>query len=330
MTPNRVNEGSLRPGRLEMSGLAIALAVSLLFHGGVWGSYKLAKEMGWLQMIHVPAWLHKTKMFAKTDPKKDQDPQMEIPLTFVDVNPVAATAEPPKDAKFYSDKNSKAANKEADLDTNIPKIDGKQTDIVKAEDVPRNQFDKLQPAVTRADEAQTAELAKPKTPETPGDLVMAKPDTTLRPDNGTAERPRPQTIKEALLRQNRNQLLGEKMKQDGGTSRFQLVPSFDTKATPFGMYDAAFIAAVENRWIALLDNMSYDGYRRGRVVLQFHLNPDGRISDMKVLENNVGETLGLLCQKAVLDPSPFDKWPREMRLLVDKDYRDIQFAFYYN
>jgi hypothetical protein len=76
--------------------------------------------------------------------------------------------------------------------------------------------------------------------------------------------------------------------------------------------------------------MSYDGYRRGRVVLQFHLNPDGRITDMKVLENTVGETLGLLCQKAVLDPSPFDKWPREMRLLVDKDYRDIQFAFYYN
>src|SRR5204863_8168979 len=76
MTPSRVNEGSLRPGRLEISGLAIALALSLLFHGGVWGGYKLAKGLGWLQMIHVPAWLQKTKMFSRTDPKKDPDPQM--------------------------------------------------------------------------------------------------------------------------------------------------------------------------------------------------------------------------------------------------------------
>src|SRR5262245_44294646 len=157
MTPSRVNEGSLRPGRLEMSSLAIALVLSLLVHGGAWGGYKLAKGLGWLQMIHVPAWLQKTKMFAKNDPKKAAERQIEIPLTFVEVNPVAATAEPPKDAKYYSDKNSKAANKEADVETNIPKIDGTQTDYVKAEDTQRSQFDKLQPAVTRADEAQAAE-----------------------------------------------------------------------------------------------------------------------------------------------------------------------------
>ena len=119
------------------------------------------------------------------------------------------------------------------------------------------------------------------------------------------------------------------MKQEGGTSGFQL-EALNAKATPFGVYDRAFIEAVESRWLSLLDSMSYDGYRRGRVVLQFHLTHDGRITDMKVLENTVGETLGLLCQKAVLDPAPFDRWPREMRLLVDKDYRDIQFAFYYN
>ena len=110
----------------------------------------------------------------------------------------------------------------------------------------------------------------------------------------------------------------------------RLDTGLDAKATPFGVYDAAFISAVESRWFALLDNMSYDGYRRGRVVLQFRLNSNGYITEMKVVENNVGETLGLLCQKAVQDPSPFDKWPKEMRLLVDKDYREIQFAFYYN
>ncbi len=93
---------------------------------------------------------------------------------------------------------------------------------------------------------------------------------------------------------------------------------------------AAFIETVQQRWYDLLDNSRYDGYRQGKVVLQFHLNYDGRITEMKVVENNVGEMLGLLCQKAVLDPSPFEKWPHEMRLMVDRDYRELTFTFYYN
>ena len=39
---------------------------------------------------------------------------IEIPLVFVEVNSIAATPESPKNAKFYSDKNSVAANPDAD------------------------------------------------------------------------------------------------------------------------------------------------------------------------------------------------------------------------
>ena len=51
---------------------------------------------------------------------------------------------------------------------------------------------------------------------------------------------------------------------------------------------------------------------------------------MKVLENTVTEKLALLCQKAVLDPAPYDQWPREMRLKAGADFREIRFTFYYN
>ena len=60
--------------------------------------------------------------------------------------------------------------------------------------------------------------------------------------------------------------------------------------------------------------MSYDGYKRGRVVLQFRLNYNGTISDVKVVDENVGLALSLMCQKAITDPSPFDKWPRGVPL----------------
>jgi hypothetical protein len=304
------------------------LLISLLIHAGGYGGYKLGEAFDLWNKLKLPAWLRRAELLAQNS--LTNQPPRDLPMLFVDVNPQVATAEAPKNAQYESDKNSQAGNPDVDKETGQPKIDGKQLDIVKAEDVPRTPFDRLQPAVSRSQTEQPAERARPNTPANPGDLAMVKPDPPSRPDTGTAEQSRPRTIKEAMMRQNRNQLAGEKMKQDAGVRRFQVVASFDAKLTAFGMYDAAFIEAVEQRWFALLDSMSYDGYRHGRVVLQFHLNYDGRITEMKVVENNVGETLGLLCQKAVLDPAPFEKWTREMRLQLDKDYRDIQFAFYYN
>jgi len=102
------------------------------------------------------------------------------------------------------------------------------------------------------------------------------------------------------------------------------------KATGFGAYDYAFIAAVTQRWDDLLDSVSYDGYRQGKVILEFRLNYDGRITEMKVQDSTVPEMLSLLCQKAVLDPAPFDKWSAEMRQAIGEDFRKITFTFYYN
>jgi len=328
----RAQEPSLRLGRADFSRLAWALALSLALHLLGWGTYRVGKRFHVWERVHWPSWVqtvtHKLALVVKkeeTRPPVDREP----PLIFVEVSDAQATSEPPKDAPFYSDKNSVAANPEPPQDTATPKITGTQTQVPKTEDVPRNKFDKLMPAPPTP-RAEPVEEARAKPALTPGDLTLAKPELTPRPDTGNAEKSRPRTIKEAMLRQNLNQIPGQKMKQDGGARSQQLVASFDTKATPFGAYDRAFIDAVSSRWYDLLDNVSYDGYRRGKVVVQFLLNQDGRITEMKVLDNNVTETLSLLCQKAVLDPAPFDKWPREMRLMVGAEFRRITFTFYYN
>ena len=334
MTPDKVQDGRLRLGQPELGKLAWAFAISVVIHLLCFGGYELGTQLGWWQMLHLPAWLQKTKMLASASarPKSTAPQAQQVPLMFVDVDPQLASTEAPKDAKFYSNKNSVAANPDADKETNVPKVTGKQTQVVKAEDVKRSPLDKLQPDFKALEEQRQRkpEHAKPREPAPPGDLAMAKPDLELRKDNGTAEQSRPRTIKEALRRLHRNQLVGEKMKQDGGVHRVQLKASFDAKATPFGVYDAALIEAVQSRWYDLLDNIGYDGYRRGKVTLDFRLMYDGRVTDVKILDNSVGDMLGLLCQKAVLDPAPYDRWPREMRLMVDKDYREVTFTFYYN
>ena len=310
--------------------LALAFCISVVIHLLCYGGYELGKEFGIWKIVKLPVWLHKPGTVASTAKNQQKPPEPQaMPLVFVDVNPDLATPEPPKNAKFYSNKNSVAANPDADKETEQPKITGKQTEVAKTEDTPRADFDKLQPSLPHA-ERNAPEQAKPSSAAPPGDIAMAKPDTQLRQSKGTAEEARPRTIREALMRQHRNQLVGQKMKQQGGVGRFRLQASFDAKATPFGDYDAAFIQAVQSRWYALLDSISFESYRRGKVVLRFHLDYNGDITDMKVLDNGVGDMLSLLCEKAVLDPAPFDKWPRDMRLMVDRNYREITFTFYYD
>ncbi len=305
----------------------LAIAISLLIHGGGFGVYRLGQHFHVWEKLEQLSWFHKSPTPATPDVNAQAAPELQ--LTFVDVNPQTATTEPPPNAKFYSNKNSQATNPDADKESDQPKITGTQTQITKAEDVPRSPFDRLQPVFPKAAQDQAAEQAKPKVATPPGDLSMAKPESNTRPGTGTAEQSRPRTIKEALARQNRNQLVGDKMKQDGGVRRRLEFTALDAKATPFGQYDAALVEAVEQRWFTLLETMSYDGYRSGRVIIQFHLTYDGRVTDMKILENDVGDTLGLLCWKAVADPAPYEHWPRDLRLLIDKDFREMQFAFYY-
>jgi hypothetical protein len=324
MMPGPGQDISLRTGQREMSRLVWALAISVAVHFLFFGVYQYGGKMGLLKLI--PDWLERMRLVQKLlHPTPTRPPEnREIPLVFVDVNPATATPEPPKNAKYYSNKNSVAANPDADQNSNTPKINGSQPDVPKAEDTPRNPFDKLQPTFHPPE--PKPQPAKPKS--TVGDLAMAKPPQPA--EKPQPEQSRPRTIAEALRRQ--HQLAGQQMKQAGGVNRQRLDPGFDVKATPFGDYDAAFIEAVQSHWYDLLDHISYNGYRRGKVELQFRLNYKGHVTDMQVVDENVGATLSLLCQQAVLDPSEgagYGEWSRDMRLLVDKDYREFHFTFYY-
>lgn len=96
---------------------------------------------------------------------------------------------------------------------------------------------------------------------------------------------------------------------------------------PFKDYDAAFRDAIMHRWDTLLDK----GRRNhvGKVVLRFHLNYDGSITGMKVLEDDVGGEQAAICQKAVLLSAPFPHWPPDMLEMIGANYREITYTFNY-
>lgn len=330
MVAVRVDDISLRPSHLETSRLAWAFAISIALHLALWGGYSVNKRYHLVERLHLPAWMQKLAQ-AILPARKAEELQPTVnpepPLMFVDVSPAQATTEVPKNTPFYSDKNSKAANPTADKDSGVPKISGAQDQVIKTADVPKKNFDKLQPS-RPAPKGEVAEQTQAKAALIPGDLTLAKPNPQPNPDKGTAEKTRPLTLQEAKARS--PQLPGQKMRQEGGVRQQQLEAAFDTKSTITGAYDAAFIAAVQKRWNDLLEQTAPDSYRQGKVMLQFTLNYDGRITDLRVLESTVNETLSLLCQKSILDPAPFGNWTRDMRLMIGKDYREIKFTFYYN
>ena len=299
---------SLRLSRPEMRRLGLVLALSLAVHVLGWGGYEAGKGLGWWQQWHWPTWLPRLVVMKIQPP-----PQNEQQLTFVEV--AQPSAEAPQNAKYYSSQNSRAADP-AKGNKEVPQLNGKLTEVVKTENVPRPNVNKLQPSPP---------AAQPKSPPAarPGDLTLGKPENAP-----PQEQPRPRTVKQANEQQS-HRLPGQQTRQEGGMRRQALVPSLDVKATPFGAYDAALVEAVTQRWYDLLDSQQFAMDRSGKVTLRFHLNYDGTITEMTVLQNTVGELLGYVCQKAVSDPAPFAPWPGDMRRMVGENYREITFTFYY-
>ena len=302
---------SLRFSSPEMRRLALVLALSLGLHLLAWGGYEAGKQRGVWQQLHWPAWLdHLAIMKVVPQPaRQNNEPQ----LTFVEVE--QPTTEAPQNANYYSSQNSQAAGPTRG-NKDVPQLKGKQTEVAKTENVPRPVFNKLQPA-TPAPQQKLQPAAQP------GDLTLGKPE-----DSKQQEQQRPRTVSKALAQQS-SRLPGVQMKQEGGTRRQEFSASFDVKATPFGAYDAALVESVTQRWYDLLDSRQFAMDRTGKVMLRFHLNYDGTITDMSVLQNTVGDLLGYVCQKAINDPAPFAPWPGDMRRMIGENYREITFTFYY-
>jgi hypothetical protein len=323
--------------------LAVALAVSLVLHVLIYAGWEVAPQavafFKDLEKIILP------KRLVALPPKpkvEEPPPKREVAMVFVAVDPAHATPEPPKETKNYSTANSTAANPTPKV-AEVPKIEGSQTHVVRTMDVPKPQPKPLEPKPPDAKPVETKQPepeVKPQANPPPGDVAMNKATPkmlvpTLKPESEKPvekTREKPRTLADARARN--PALAGEKVKQDGGVERRAHVSMLDARRSEFGDYDAVFIGIVQARWYQLLENNKYMLDRRGKVSLTFRLYQDGRISQVAVAENTVGDMLSLLCQKAVLDPAPFPKWPAEMRRQIkvqsDNEHRDVKFTFYYD
>jgi hypothetical protein len=120
---------------------------------------------------------------------------------------------------------------------------------------------------------------------------------------------------------------GEKFSMDGGVQRFDLTASLAAKGTVIGDYTQRLVEAIRQRWFIALDSLSTT--KPGKVVLDFRIHNDGRVSHVTIRETSVGELQSVICQTAITDPAPFARWPDAMRNELKSDWRDVTFTFYY-
>jgi hypothetical protein len=336
-----------KPGFAEKFILR-ALVVSVLIHLLAFATYRLGQPRGWWTNMSMPRWMQVvTQALTPQMPKKLATPMTrpQTELRFVQVDPANAQKEAPKKPKYYSSQNTFAANPNVTKPSTVPDIRGKQDKFMKTTENGKPKAQPLQPTrpVTPQVKAETKAITAtaPKKEYSPGDLVSAKPAEVAKNGAGTADskteeqkaveaqpepvQQRPRTIAEAMERN--GALGGQPMKQAGGVSRVGITSQLDVAGSAIGNYDKDFVDAVSARWNQLWEGHSANG--SGKVVLEFRLHPDGRITDMKVAETEVTELMTDFCKQAIFDPAPYKPWPREMRLEIPTDYRDIQFTFYY-
>lgn len=318
-----------------------ALVFSVVFHIAAFGSVKWGKAHGWFHPHPLPAWMNFIQQQLRRNalnkppapqPKPIQLPR-ELPVTFVDVDPSLASATPPKDKKFYGAANTLAASP-VKKDSDLPQITGQQDKVLKTTDPTPPKPQTLQPSPKPEPKPEVKPEVKPQPDpmqsQVPGDLAMTSPQDKARtgkadkPETKPAPATRPRTVEEAMRKHG---MQADKMKQEGGSARVAMDSTLDVTRTAAGDYDREFVDAVQQRWNKLLEDRT--GTTPGKVIVGFRLHYDGRITDVKITYNDVGELLSLLCRKAIEDPAPYKRWPMEMRREINADFRDIKFTFYY-
>lgn len=346
-------------------GIQRAFMLSVVFHIVLLLAAEVSLRLGWFEHRLVKKMfavrMNEREAAAKTAQSMEDEDQkaIDVPLLFLDVDPSKASKDAPRKPAYYAAANTRAANPDTSKSSDRPMITGKQEKVVRTMDVvpTREKTAALAaparpttPSTLQPEPAKTATATKPApdpTPRTPiaakaetalrpGDLLLAKPapDSTSVTGKGEARttqpaRERPRTLAQARAQTGRTDIAAEKSKQAGGVSRFGVETTLDAKATAYGAYDAAVIAAIQRAWYALLDERGFSLERSGKVVVDFRMKHDGSIHDLRVVSSEVGDLYSILCQKAIQDPSPFGVWPRQMRVELG-DFRDVRFTFHYN
>ncbi len=99
-------------------------------------------------------------------------------------------------------------------------------------------------------------------------------------------------------------------------------------------YDLIVYDRVERKWHDMLDVLSTRSsaslqYSSGKVKVAFRIHPNGRITDIKIVERTVSYLQTTACVEAMKNAKDVPPWPAEVGKNIGRDYQDLTVTFYY-
>ena len=369
----------------ENRNLWIAVLLSLLLHVFV--------GEGWQHraaLLKLPLFSLLTKLVHVARPP-ERAPQQVQTLTFVELAPPRAktpevkkgkeaqrfmetdasqvTGEKPKDAKYYSDKSTVAANPNNPTGKtgDTPYLNGGETRAPNSLDVP-TPSGVSQPLVRQPGSPSTPPSPPKSTPKAAE--APPEPKPTPAPQPKAQEQPKEIAPLGLKMVEEQKVAMAQKPVAQPQVATGATVPEVPATAVPgspaivtepgvpgreivarkahltvagvsrnsvaaFGVSESPF-GAYDQKIIKAVQSRWYaliDRFgmyeRAGAVTIHFELLDDGQVQNLTVSDNTAGEILSLFCEKAIIESGPFDPLSDELRALVGKEPRAASFTFYY-
>ena len=148
----------------------------------------------------------------------------------------------------------------------------------------------------------------PPQPEPQEQITQALPPADTGAKRApTTSKPAPGALGDALRNLERYVQNETFNNPQGGLNDPGATIQFDTKGVEFGPWLRRFVAQVRRNWFVPYAAMTF----RGRVVLQFNIHKDGRITDISVADTSDINAFNLAANNAILGSNPTEPLPPE-------------------
>jgi TonB family protein len=129
----------------------------------------------------------------------------------------------------------------------------------------------------------------------------------FRRDEPTDRRPVGGSIRDAIKNLEKYTQNQEFNNPQGGNTDPGSQIQFDSKGVEFGPWLRRFVAQVKRNWFVPLSAMTF----RGRVVLQFNVHRDGRITDVRIVRPSDIDSFNRAAFDAIIGSNPTEPLPPE-------------------
>lgn len=301
---------------------AVAAVISLLLH--------LLIILAVAFSLSLPAWQFVATPKAKTEEPPEliilpmEAPKKPAPV-FVRTDP-DPSAQAPKDARFESDNNTRAASEApASGLSDLPSVEGR--DSANIELASRDYADgqraatQTPPAPPPVPEAKPTPEAKPLPAMDPASSQLALRDAPPVEKKQPVPKPVPPKQPPSAAGYQPE----TRVTRIRGNISNRGKASLEAAATPIGRYKKMVSDAIGSRWYYYV-NSQIGLLNIGTVDIRFTVSPDGKVSGVKVISNTSNESFASVSISSIVE-AEIPPIPEEVAKLLDSGRLEIDYSF---